>query len=277
MRARLVMSPRLAMSRRPGMTVRSVLVLALSLLAIAPLALPGSGLAAQEELAARGNQAYQDGDYAAAIDAYQNVLEAGYSSASLEYNLGNAYFKAGELGLSILHWERALRLAPGDADIEANLALARSMTTDAIEPMPRFWLFSVISWWLGFLPRGWLIGMVAAAWLTATGAVVARLLSRSESTGWAASRLAWLGAIVVVVMGTTLVARELGLGEPVRAVVLEASVPVRSAPAAEDDLTLFEVHEGTRVRVDQRTGDWAEVVLDDGKVGWVPAEVMEII
>ena len=55
------------------------------------------------------------------------------------------------------------------------------------------------------------------------------------------------------------------------------AVAVRSAPAQDDDLTLFEIHEGTRVRLDQRTGEWAEVVLDDGKVGWVPLDVMEII
>ena len=59
--------------------------------------------------------------------------------------------------------------------------------------------------------------------------------------------------------------------------ILAASVPVRSAPAEQDDLTLFEIHEGTRVRIDQRTGDWAEVVLDDGKVGWVRADVFEVI
>ena len=29
--------------------------------------------------------------------------------------------------------------------------------------------------------------------------------------------------------------------------------------------------------VDQRTGTWAEVVLDDGKVGWVPVDAMEVI
>lgn len=59
--------------------------------------------------------------------------------------------------------------------------------------------------------------------------------------------------------------------------ILDRAVQVRAAPAEEDDLTLFEIHEGTRVRIEQRTGSWVEVVLDDGKVGWVPADVMEII
>ncbi|MCH7991953.1 MAG: hypothetical protein IIC35_06005, partial [Gemmatimonadetes bacterium] len=85
------------------------------------------------------------------------------------------------------------------------------------------------------------------------------------------------GGVVVLVLGANLVVRELGLGQRERGVILVESVAVRSAPSRDDDLTLFEVHEGTRVRVDQRTGAWAEVVLDDGKVGWVPLDVMGVI
>ncbi|MDE3006873.1 MAG: SH3 domain-containing protein, partial [Gemmatimonadota bacterium] len=71
--------------------------------------------------------------------------------------------------------------------------------------------------------------------------------------------------------------RELRVGSADRGVVVVEAVAVRSAPAEDDDLTLFEVHEGTRVRIDQRTGAWVEVVLDDGKVGWMPVGAMEII
>jgi SH3-like domain-containing protein len=85
------------------------------------------------------------------------------------------------------------------------------------------------------------------------------------------------GAAIVLLLGPSLVVREAGIGRPDRGVILAEAVPVRSAPADEDDLTLFEVHEGTRVRIDQRAGDWAEVVLDDGKVGWVPVTAMETI
>jgi uncharacterized protein YgiM (DUF1202 family) len=91
---------------------------------------------------------------------------------------------------------------------------------------------------------------------------------------------AWIsvvGVVVVVLLGANLVARELGIGRAERAVVMVDAVAVRSAPAQDDDLTLFEVHEGTSVRLDQTTGSWAEVVLDDGKVGWVPLSAMEII
>jgi len=246
----------------------------LALAAAVAVATPAS---AQDEIVQRGNEAYQQGDYRAAIDAYEAVIEAGFVSAGLEYNLGNAYFKVGALGPAILHWERARRRAPGDEDIRANLELARSLTVDAVEPLPRFWLLSVLDWWIDLLPRGWLLGLVAAGWLAVNGGVVLRILGRAGCAPGLGRALVLGGAVVVVVLAPSLVVRGAGWGRTDRAVILADAVPVRSAPAAEDDLTLFEVHEGTRVRIDQRAGEWAEVVLDDGKVGWVPLTVMEII
>jgi tetratricopeptide (TPR) repeat protein len=251
---------------------------ALTVAALVTLMLSGGArLSAQSEIFERGNQLYQEGDFAGAIEAYQAVQAAGFESPELYYNLGNAYFKSGDLGRSILWWERALARRPSDPDAVANLALARSLTVDAVEPLPRFWLFSALSWWVRWLPRNLLIFLVGGAWLLASAGVVVRIWSARPEARRAATWVALVGGIVVVVFGANLLVRELRIGQPDRAVVLARAVQVRSAPAEDDDLTLFEIHEGTRVRIEQRTGSWAEVVLDDGKVGWVPTDVMEEI
>jgi len=252
-------------------------------LAVALVATFAAGLAtprlavAQGELFEQGNQLYQQEDFEGAVEAYEAVLDAGWESAALHYNLGNAYFKTGVLGRAILEWERALELAPADPDALANLELARSLTADAVEPLPRFWLLDVVSWWVDLLPRGLLIALVATAWVVAGAGVGVRVLARGEAAARWAARVAITSGVVVVLLGINLLVRELGIAQPQRAVILADVVPVRSAPADQDDLTLFEIHEGTRVRIDQRTGAWAEIVLDDGKVGWVPAEVFEEI
>jgi tetratricopeptide (TPR) repeat protein len=236
-----------------------------------------SSLSAQDEIFVQGNQLYQAEDYAAAIEAYEAVLAGGFESHELHYNLGNAFFKAGELGRSILSWERALELEPGDADALANLELAGRLVVDDIEPLPRFWLLSVASWWVDLLPRSLLILLVAAGWLGLTGGLTLKILARADIRRRIGNWLV-LGSLgVVLVLGTNLLVRELGWGRTERGVILQEAVSVRSAPAEDDNLTLFEVHEGTRVRIDQRTEQWAEIVLDDGKVGWVPVGVMEII
>ena len=96
----------------------------------------------QDELFQQGNQFYQAEDWSEAISAYENLLAAGFEGADLYYNLGNAYFKKGELGRSILNWERAAAIQPGEPDLRANLDLAGSLTIDVIEPLPEFWLLA---------------------------------------------------------------------------------------------------------------------------------------
>lgn len=248
----------------------------LLVVAAAALAMPRHA-AGQAEIFQQGNQRYVEGDFAGAVQAYETVVAAGFESLALHYNLGNAYFKTGELGRAILSWERARALSPNDPDVLANLELARSLTADAIEPLPQFWVVSAVSWWVGLLPRGLLMLLVALAWLAVGAGVALRVLGWRAEVRVLGKWVAIAGAVIVLVFGTNLFVRELGIGRAERGVILADAVPVRSAPADQDDLTLFEIHEGTRVRIDQRAGDWAEVVLDDGKVGWVPADVMEII
>ncbi|MSR20084.1 MAG: tetratricopeptide repeat protein [Gemmatimonadetes bacterium] len=255
------------------MNARAVTFAALVMLALLAPARAG----AQAEIFEQGNQLYQQGDYPGAIAAYEAVLGSGFESAALHFNLGNAYFKTGDLGRSILQWERARAVAPSDPDVLANLELARSLTADAVEPLPRFWLVSAVSWWVDLLPRGLLLATVAAAWLAAGAGVSARILARRDDVRRGAAWVAIAGGAVVVILGTNLFVRELGVGRAERGVILADAVPVRSAPSDQDDLTLFEIHEGTRVRIDQRAGEWAEIVLEDGKVGWVPADVMGVI
>ena len=231
----------------------------------------------QDELYQQGNQRYQEGDFAGALENYQAVLQAGFESADLYYNLGNAYFKTGNLGRSILSYERALRLRPADPDIQANLELARSIKTDEIEPLPRFWVFSVVSWWVNLLPRRGLALVVLLSYLLAAGGLCARILSRRENLARRATWLAGGASVVLVLMGATLLAREEVVAKTRWAIVLSGEVAVQSAPSAEDDLTLFHIHEGTKVRLDQVTEGWSEVVLEDGRVGWVPTGTFETI
>jgi hypothetical protein len=245
------------------------------LLGSAVLLVATRAAAGQEEIVARGNQAYEAGEYSTAVEAYEAVSSAGFTSAGLEFNLGNAYFKTGDLPRSILHWERALSLSPGDADTRANLELARSLTVDAIEPLPTFWAFSAAGWWVRLLSRPILIATVASGWLALAAGFVLSMLAKADGISGFARWCSRAGVIVVTVMGLNLVVREFGIGTPERAIVMAEVVAVRSAPAEDDDLTLFEVHEGTRLRIDQRAGSWAEVVLDDGKVGWMPLDAME--
>lgn len=228
-------------------------------------------------LVAEGNRRYQEEDFTGAIEAYRSVLDAGFESGDLYFNLGNAWFREGELGPAILAWERAARLLPSDPDVQANLELARSLTVDDVTPQETFWLLQLWDGWIHLLPRDLLLGVVGIAWLLTGSAVVARVLSREPQRRRLATRTALGSGGLFLLFGIGLLVRETGLGRPTVAIVLADQVTVQSAPVADADQTLFTVHEGLRVKVERRTEAWAEVTLEDGRVGWVPADAIEVV
>ena len=56
---------------------------------------------------AEGDSAYIKEDYAAAIQVYETLLKNG-EAADVYYNLGNSYYKIGEIAKAVLNYERAL-------------------------------------------------------------------------------------------------------------------------------------------------------------------------
>lgn len=73
---------------------------------------------------AEGDSAYIKDDYTTAIQIYESLLKNG-ESADVYYNLGNSYYKIGEIAKAVLNYERALLMKPGNSDIRANLEVAR--------------------------------------------------------------------------------------------------------------------------------------------------------
>ena len=247
-----------------------------AMLAIAVLVTPRPAVA-QVEFYQEGNRLYQEGAFEDALASYLRLVEAGFESGEVYYNIGNTHFKLGDLAPSILYYERARRLLPGDENVQANLELARSLTVDEIEPLPRFWLFSAVEWWVDLLPRTLLIAVVAASYLVGTGVVLLLILKRGlQGAAWG-RRIAFASGAVFLLFGLNLTVREFELGRAQEAVVLQSQVDVMSAPLDDETLTIFTVHEGTKVRIDRLSEEWAEVALEDGRVGWVPVGVLETI
>jgi uncharacterized protein YgiM (DUF1202 family) len=55
-------------------------------------------------------------------------------------------------------------------------------------------------------------------------------------------------------------------------IVIASAVDVRSAPIARGENVVFRIHEGTKVDITTMQPGWYEVILLDGKKGWIPAE-----
>jgi tetratricopeptide (TPR) repeat protein len=225
--------------------------------------------ATPDELFYRGNLTYAAQDYAASIAAYEGAVARGVASANLFFNLGNAYFKAGNLGKAILNYERARWLAPHDADVLANLEFARAQ---AHSPActPKRWEQFLLPLASRFSPTAlWrtVSGLYAAALLAASLAMVHRTWRRRWRTA------AVLATIVFVFAGANLLWREVFHPWSNRAVAINA-VAARFAPE-NDETEHFRLPVGSTVQLRERRGQWVLVQRCDGRRGWVPAATIE--
>ncbi|HVA47903.1 MAG TPA: tetratricopeptide repeat protein [Pirellulales bacterium] len=130
-------------------------------------------------------------DYRESAAILESLLTDGYRNGAVYYNLGNAYFRAGEYGRAIAAYRKALPYRPRDPYLQANLRQALAVAPGRLPEPPPPWWTHVLFWsgWMSFPGKVYaaLAGYLLAA-LLAAGALIARR-----------PRVNWLSAALVVV------------------------------------------------------------------------------
>lgn len=210
--------------------------------------------------------------YRQAVSGFLALRDAGCDNAAVEYNLGNIYFRLGELGRAILHYRRAERLAPHDARLRANLRYARDRVEPVIVPTGQSRLVhSLLFWHYDTSPRQRFVVLTAAA--------VAGWLLLLSGLMWRRRPL-WLAAtpLLAVMLATTasLLWQLHDEAHRPHAVVVGAPVPLRLGRGEGADLALRQpLGPGVELRILRPHGDWVEVQLANDQTGWLPAHAAE--
>ena len=224
-----------------------------------------------------GVAAYTEGDYAQALHDWKDVQATGMMSRELYYNLGNAYFKTGEIAPAILWYERALRLDPSDADVRYNLEFARAQTQDKIDEVPEIFFEQWGHSLCYLLPSNtW-----AVLSLVFFGSTVALLLLFLLGNTPARRRIGFFAAIasfLLAFLGWDFAQwQRTEARRQDMAIVMRPVSSVKSSPSAESAKDLFILHEGTRVKILDNVSGFTNIELSDGRQGWIPSGEIEII
>ncbi len=225
-------------------------------------------------LFADANAQYAEGNYAEAATQYEQILQE-QPNAEVYYNLGNAYFKQGELAQSILAYERALRLKPSFKDAKHNLQFAQSRIIDNIEDTQSFFLSN----WLKAIrnalsQRVWMVGSIVLFIM----ALVGFFLFAFSQTLWLRKTAFYCSVIALVISvmacanAGSLYQRDTQRSE---AIITQGIVNAKSSPDRSGN-DLFTVHEGTKVEIHEVIGDWCCVHVGNN-IGWMPLEYLERI
>jgi tetratricopeptide (TPR) repeat protein len=70
-----------------------------------------------DDLFQKSNEYYTNGDYQNAVNGYLDVLDSGFESAELYFNLGNSFYKLNNIPDSNFYYEKAKSISPNDDDI----------------------------------------------------------------------------------------------------------------------------------------------------------------
>ncbi len=240
--------------------------------------LPASALIAETpaESFGKGIAAYKAGDYPEAIRQFLAIEQEGYDSFAVTYNLGNSYYKNGNLGKAILYYERTLLHHPGNEDVVQNLNIARARIRDRVDPMP---LLFFVRWWndlqSSFRPESIFYASFLFLCIVAAALFVFFGFQRLFLRRAALSVVAVFG--VLFVLSVVLYTARLDDYRSHRfAVVMPSKVTVLSTPDA-SAVESFNIHEGLKVEILDSEKEFYHIRLLDGKNGWVHRDVIERI
>ena len=226
---------------------------------------------------AMADSAYAAADYATAIHIYEHLLDTQGEAAAVYYNLGGAYYKAGDIARSVLNYERALLIEPSNADIQFNLDLARSKAVDKNAIVTELFF---VRWWKQFSAilsaDGWAkAGIISFILLISCLTLfIFSKKSKTKKIIFTFALISLLCTILANVIASSQTAKRMHRES---AIVMEPSVVVRSTPSV-NGTELFILHEGKKVKIkDDSMKAWKEIEIEDGNVGWLPAESIERI
>jgi tetratricopeptide (TPR) repeat protein len=215
------------------------------------------------------NQFYDAGKFAEAAAAYEKIEP---KTAHVYYNLGNALFREGKLGLALLNYERARRLAPRDPDILANLKFVEQrLGVDEVNTPPRAMQRLLRAAIESRTSSEWSANELVTLWLTALAVGVCVFVPKVR-TGFVVVAVACLMGFAVSTFALSYEVIDLQVAP--RAIVVTTETEARFAPVA-DATVHFKLAEGAKVAIREDRGQWLFVERADGQQGWVKSETIE--
>ncbi len=233
-----------------------------------------SGKNIEQQLFIEANNYMIINKYSEAISSYEKLISLGNKNSEIFYNLGNAYYRNNDLGLSIWAYLSSLKLKPRSDDALHNLSITMSQTNNHIDLPKNNFIFSYYkkiksnytfdeSFFVGsliFLTFSILSLLIRTRFLESQ-----YILLLNKST-----LILFLSVVLMNMDKYYFIKIKKG-------VAISKFTDAYSGPGYVQNKVIFRLNEGALVNINNTKGDWVEIMLIDGKKGWVQKKLVRNI
>jgi|Deesub1362A_J573_1020465.scaffolds.fasta_scaffold06135_3 tetratricopeptide (TPR) repeat protein len=221
------------------------------------------------ELLNEGNELYRKGNYFGAVKKYEKIIEKGVKNHIVYYNLGNAYFKLGEIGEAILWYKRARKINPMDKDVLYNLEFARKRRKGGKTEGSR--ILNIVKRKILSLGVNFLVGVSIFLYLGIIGLGVRYFFKKEERIK---KIMIIIGSVLVIVVGVSVFnIKTLTQNE---GVVLTRIGEIRSGPGEGYSL-IVNLYEGEEFIILEEYKGWVKILTQEKIEGWLKKETIGVV
>jgi len=226
------------------------------------------------ELSATNHEAAVAAWRMAAARMERAVREGHLANGGIYYNLGNVYFRLGDMGRAILNYRRAQRFEPNDAKLKRNLSYALRNCQDSVQEQEGRKVLKTLFFWhydfsLALRERLFILCLCLACVLG-----MFRLRVRQTGLGIAA-----LGSLLLaLVLAASVAVSDYAMHHQRPGVILAAEIVGRTGNGENYEKSFKDpLHAGTEFQLVELRGNWMEISLADGKSCWIPCDSSELL
>ena len=215
----------------------------------------------------KGNTFYNKGDYQNAIESYLEIIENGYHSSEVYYNLGNTNYKIGNVAETNYYFEKAKMLSPNDEMIINNLEFAKNMTMDSIETLPQTQINLFFNDLLALMTTdNWSVLTILTLWI-----VCILFLIYSFSKPIFTKRIFFSSGVVsfLIFISFIYITISKHRHENIKkGIIFSKEIGVWTEPNQRTEV-LFFLHEGTKIEITDELEGWSKILISNGSEGWI--------
>ena len=205
--------------------------------------------------------------YKKSIELYEKIIDSEQKNSTVFYNLGNAYYRLGDIGHAIWAYKHANKFSPRDKDIIHNLKIAEAKKIDRINSPPLFILHDFyrkiklsMTMFEFILVVGILFFIFSLIWI---------MQSFSGKRNVVSKTIFQILLTFIIIVHAVMLDMAFERKRISNEAIIVGKSDAQSGPFFGDNKVLFQINEGSVVEVLEEKNNWSKIILIDGKKGWV--------